>query len=117
MECEIDHGNGFAGFLPGGIEPIETVHRFRRAIDGLSAGLIPRRIDEGKRREHAIAEEFQYLSAARPQCSGERLEDRIDQLDDDAPRYGVGDRREAADIGVPQHRTDRVDEPRSTAPA
>jgi hypothetical protein len=67
MEREVDHRDWFAGLLPRGIEPIETTHRFRRRIEGLAAGLIPRRIHEGKDREHAVAEEFQHLSAARAQ--------------------------------------------------
>jgi hypothetical protein len=67
MEREVDRGNWLAGLLPRGIEPIETIHRFRRGIESLAAGLIPRRIDEGKGREHAVAEEFQHLAAARAQ--------------------------------------------------
>src|SRR4030095_1952465 len=64
MEREVDRGNRLTGLAPRSIEPIETIHRFRRDIEGLVTGLIPRCIDEGKDREHAVAEEFQHLAAA-----------------------------------------------------
>jgi hypothetical protein len=53
--------------LTAGIEPIEASHRFRRGIESLAADFIPRRIHEGKSRQHAVAEEFQHLAAARAQ--------------------------------------------------
>ena len=65
VEREIDRRNWLAGLLPRGIEPIETGHRVGCGIEGLAAGRIPRRIDERKRREHAVAEKFQHLTTAR----------------------------------------------------
>jgi hypothetical protein len=37
---------------------------------------------EGKDREHTVAEEFEHLSAARAQRSGQRLEYLVEQYDD-----------------------------------
>src|SRR4029077_10195458 len=58
MERQVDRGNWLGGLLPRGIELIETLHRFRRGIESLAAGLIARRIYEWKGREHAVAEKF-----------------------------------------------------------
>ena len=62
MEREVDRGNWLAGLVPGGIEPIEAIHRFRRRIEGVAAGFIPRRIHEGKDREHAVAHEPVHIA-------------------------------------------------------
>ena len=109
MECQIDRGGGLAGFAPRRVQPVDSAHCFGRCVECLMADLVPGRILEWEDRQHAIAEEFEHLTAARAQRGGQRLEDLVEKFDDHFPRGRVGDRREGADIGKPQDRADFLD--------
>jgi hypothetical protein len=111
MKREVDLGNWLAGLSSRGIQPVDRVHGLSRGIERLAADLMARRIHTGKGREHPIAEEFQHLAAPRAQQGGKRFEDLVEQLNDNEPGRCVGNRGEAADIGIPQHSVDTLDIP------
>ena len=109
MKGQVDRGSRFARIAPRSVHPIDCTHRLGRCLERPMADVFPGCVLEGKDREHTVAEEFEHLSAARAQRSGQRLEYLVEQFDDYRARRRVGDGRKGADIGIPQHRTDAFD--------
>src|SRR5262249_48496155 len=59
---------------------------------------------ERKDRQHAVANELEHLPTAGSQRCGQCLEHLVEQCNNFGARHAVGDRREAANVGIPQHR-------------
>ncbi len=109
MQSEVDRGNRLAGPSPFPIQPIDRMHRLDRGVERFAAALPrPGRADR-KGGEHAVAEEFQHLPAATAQRRGQGLEDVVEQCHHGEARRGVGDRREAAEVGIPEDRVNAVE--------
>jgi hypothetical protein len=59
---------------------------------------------ESEDREHRVADELEHLPAPRaPRCS-QRSENIVEEVDDHRTGRCVGDRGEAADVGIPARR-------------
>ena len=74
-------------------------NRTQRSVAGF-ARLIADRED----REHAVADEFQHLAAKGVDSAADAVEPAAECGDDGGGRLGLGQRGEAAQIGIKQHR-------------
>src|SRR5215472_14940424 len=102
MEREIDGGNRLARLCSISVKPVEVVHCFGSGVEGPATGFIACCIEKGKAREHSVAEELQHLSAMWTQRGRQRLEYIVEHFNKHWPRRRIGQRSEAADIGIPQ---------------
>ena len=59
--------------------------------------------DDGKDRQHAVADEFQHLAAEGVNGTGDAVEPGTQRGDDSRRRFGLGQRGEAAQISKEQH--------------
>ena len=109
MQGEIDRGGRLAGRAARRVEAIERRHRFDGGVERAPAGRRSARVLKRKRREEAVAKEFQHLAAALAQRGRQGLEDLVEQFDNGKTRPAVRNGREAADIGVPQDGTNAFD--------
>ena len=74
-------------------------NRAQRSVAGF-ARLLADRED----REHAVADEFQHLAAKGVDGAADAVEPAAERGDDGGGRLGLGQRGEAAQIGIEQHR-------------
>ena len=90
------------------------------------AGAAGRASDDREDRQHAVADEFQHLAAEGVDRAGDAVEPGIERRDDRRRGIALGQRREAAQIGIEQRRLDGLADiapqrtrqhPRRAAPA
>src|SRR5215813_1831048 len=82
----------------------DGAHRLCGGIERAATRSVAACVVKRKDREHAVADELEHLPAARSQRCGQRLENLVEQRNNFGAWYAIGDRREAADVGIPQHR-------------
>jgi hypothetical protein len=75
----------------------------------MAAGFCARRIDEGEAREHAVSHELEHLAAMPAQRRRQRFEYVVEHFNENGARRRVGDRREPADVGVPENGANALD--------